>query len=538
MSTISLKCQDQALTFEHTPLIASGGKEENFAKFDFCQLWDGFTKTAFFWTKDNKVAQATLDCDDTCVIPAAVTAKEGTIYFGVVGVNTAEEQRSTFAVPYWVGVGVANPSVEVVDFYTHLLAELAGIASAIPSSEKGTAKGVATLDSAGKIPLDQTPIICPQLAITAEKGTTVTVYDGEAYSGTLIGSIYFEADGTKLVSVPSFGTFTAFADYYGVQETQTVTIDKVQRYPLTFELEFQATFVIWTEPAIVGATVTAVGRETGYTATGVTGDDGVARFDVHEVDDYDVTATIEGSGVFLPLSMAADGSSEFHDMLYYLDAVLDNNTWASIERASRLGLAPELWQVGDTKTVTCSDGNDRTFAIVGFDHDERADGTGKAAVTFALNVATDADVMAMQGTASNAGGFLATQPCPYLNDTMLNSILPSDLKEAIKPINKKTSAGNTSTTLLTEELALFLFSEVELCGSATKSAAGEGVQYPYFATTNNRKFYNAANAAKAYWLRSPSSADATEYVAIASRGTLTTTAATTATYYLRFGFCI
>lgn len=538
MSTIALKCQDQALTFEHTPLIASGGKEENFVKFNFCQLWDGFAKTAFFWTKDNAVTHATLDADDTCQIPAAITAQDGTIYFGVVGVNTEEEQRCTFAVPYWIGEGVTNPSVEVVDFYTHLLADLAGIASAIPASEKGAAKGVATLDSSGKIPVEQTPIICPQLVITAEKGTEVKVYEGRYQAeGPLVATVFFDEDDTKLVNLPTFGDFTACANYYGETEEQTVTVDAVQQYPLTFELEFMATIVILTTPATVGATVTAVGRETGYTVTGVTGDDGTARLDVHEPDAYDVTATIEG-GVFTATQVDITFATEMYDMLYYLDTVLENNSWETIERASRLGMASELWQVGDTKTATCSDGNDRVFVIVGFEHDEQADGYGKAGVTFALKHALDADVMAMQETASNAGGFFATLPCPYLNDTMLNSYFPIGLKNSIKPVKKVTSAGNMSTTLLTEDLPLFLFSEVELYGSASKSVEGEGEQYPYFATDDNRKFYTATNSRKACWLRSPASTDATKYVALNGRGTLTTTDATTDTNYLRFGFCL
>ena len=40
MSVIKMRCTDQVMAFEHTPVIAAGGVEENHVQFDLCSLWD------------------------------------------------------------------------------------------------------------------------------------------------------------------------------------------------------------------------------------------------------------------------------------------------------------------------------------------------------------------------------------------------------------------------------------------------------------------------------------------------------------------
>ena len=522
MSTIALKCQDQTLTFEHTPVIASGGKAENFVKFDFCPLWDGCTKTAVFWNKDNDVVYQVLDDGNTCELPPEATAQDGTIYFGVLGVFPDKTQRCSFAVPYWIGAGVSDPTVEVVDFYTHLLAELAGITSAIPSSQKGQAGGVATLDSSGKIPVAQTPLICPTLEVTAEQGTDVTVLTS---TGETVATVSFAEDGTKLVSLPSFDTYTVQATRYTEHTESSVTVDTVRLYPLTFELAFTATLVVWTEPATADATVTFYNAE-GATAGSVQTDGtGLARIDVHDPGTYTVAGQKDGFR-FTSCDLEALPSSENHGGIYCLDIVLENNSWAAISAASKQGLASEVWQVGDVKTATCTDGSTRTFIIAGFDHDTLADASGKAGITFVMNEYVEA--MQMRPTNTNAGGFLVTDPCLYLNDTLLNTILPDDLRGAALPVRKITAAGNSSTVLLTETVTVFLLSQIEVM----HTGVAEGDPYPYFATAGNRKF------GASYWLRSPASGSATDYNYFYTRGGVRDAAATTATYKLRYGFCV
>ena len=76
----------------------------------------------------------------------------------------------------------------------------------------------------------------------------------------------------------------------------------------------------------------------------------------------------------------------------------------------------------------------------------------------------------------------------------------------VKEDNKKTSAGNQSSTINTTKDKAFLLSESEIYGSTTYSKAGEGSQYEYYKTTANRyklpKWSSSSNS-HAYWDRSP-----------------------------------
>ena len=94
MSEIKIRCLDQALTITNSPVIASGGTQEDRMTFDFCSQWDGFTKTAIFYQDKANVYYSLLDTDDSCVIPKEATANKGTMYFGVFGVKDSVTRTS------------------------------------------------------------------------------------------------------------------------------------------------------------------------------------------------------------------------------------------------------------------------------------------------------------------------------------------------------------------------------------------------------------------------------------------------------------
>lgn len=127
MSVIVVKCTDQVLTFENTPIITSGGRGENFVKFSFCTQWDGFVKTAVFWRTEHEPYHVLLDEDNTCTIPYEVLTKDGRFYFGVFGVNTSYERRTSEVLSYLVAKGAitegTQPSDPTPEIYDKLLAE-------------------------------------------------------------------------------------------------------------------------------------------------------------------------------------------------------------------------------------------------------------------------------------------------------------------------------------------------------------------------------------------------------------------------------
>lgn len=127
MSTIKCICIDQALAFEHTPVVASGSLE-NHISFTFCNLWTGYTKTAVFWRSEADAYHVLLDNTGTCQLPPEVTGDQGTIYFGVFGVN-GSKQRTSNVLTYRIEKGAITvataPSDPTPDIYTQMLAEVA-----------------------------------------------------------------------------------------------------------------------------------------------------------------------------------------------------------------------------------------------------------------------------------------------------------------------------------------------------------------------------------------------------------------------------
>lgn len=127
-TTIAIKCTDQRLETIEAPVVASGGFNENKVHFDFCPLWDSFTKTATFYVKKNHVYTAEVDSDDTCIIPHEVTANPGNIFFGVFGVKHDGTTRTSEVIKYKIVQGAitkdAKPSDPTPDIYEQILARL------------------------------------------------------------------------------------------------------------------------------------------------------------------------------------------------------------------------------------------------------------------------------------------------------------------------------------------------------------------------------------------------------------------------------
>lgn len=198
------------------------------------------------------------------------------------------------------------------------------------------------------------------------------------------------------------------------------------------------------------------------------------------------------------------------------DSVLANNTWAQIDQASREGKAKELWNLGDEK---------EGYAIVGFNHDDLADGSGKAGITFALK---------HSGT---SGKWASSKPTTivYYKDSLypaqlktIHNRLDDELKNAIKEVKKKCVSGTSESLTGIEEVdcKLFLFSSKEIGGNAVGFLASEGEVYKDFPIS-----IGAAYATRTV------SYNAGSCYAVNTSGTVISTSATMV-YGIRYGFCI
>ena len=211
-------------------------------------------------------------------------------------------------------------------------------------------------------------------------------------------------------------------------------------------------------------------------------------------------------------------------------------SWSNINNVLKYSDPQSYFNVGDAKSISIN-GTSYNIKIYDFNHDDLADGSGKAKMTLGLANCLST-TYAMNSSNTNAGGWGSCALRTTLQDTIFNQ-LPSELRALIKKVKKKTSAGNQSSTINTTEDTLFLFSEVELFGSTTYSKSGEGTQYPIF-TNNSSRIKKQGDTGSAYywWERSPNASNSTYFCFVNTDGSAANGYDASTTYGVCFGFCI
>ena len=116
------------------------------------------------------------------------------------------------------------------------------------------------------------------------------------------------------------------------------------------------------------------------------------------------------------------------------------------------------------------------------------------------------------------------------------SQLTSAWQNAIKQVNKLSSAGSQSTTIKTTADKLFLLSEVEIFGSTSYSVSGEGTQYAYY-KAGNSKVKNVSGSASSWWERSPVASYTSRFCSVNSDGDAYFNSTSTS-HGVAFGFCV
>lgn len=213
------------------------------------------------------------------------------------------------------------------------------------------------------------------------------------------------------------------------------------------------------------------------------------------------------------------------------DVVLENNTWDEIATASEDGVASDIWSVGDEKTITLSTGEQITLVIIGFDHDDLSDGTGKAGITFGMKELCK-DLYAI-----HTNNEVYYDECNLRKITLKDyfSKLPSDLQNHIKYVNK-TINKNGEIVILQEQL--FLLSIIEILNRSDYNFDKEGTQYEYWKSFKNaaikenliKHLSNGYGDAADWWTRS--------FKAITSVGSVFLYGAATNKSGVSFAFCI
>ena len=151
---------------------------------------------------------------------------------------------------------------------------------------------------------------------------------------------------------------------------------------------------------------------------------------------------------------------------------------------------------GTTWSVKLTNGRTLEYRIIGINHDDLADGSGKAGLTFwASNNAVGSD--RMNTTDTNAGGWEASELRSKMNSGEIWNLVPADFQSKVKTVKKLTNnvSGtdkNAAITATTDKLFLLSYSEIvetPYSGWSRFSCVGkEGCQYEAFQgkVTNNK----------------------------------------------------
>ena len=223
---------------------------------------------------------------------------------------------------------------------------------------------------------------------------------------------------------------------------------------------------------------------------------------------------------------------EVHTAPVTYKANFADNDWATIIKACHKNQVPDTWVVGNSKTMLIN-GTEYQIDIIGKGHDDYADGSGKAPLTFQLHDCY-ADRNMMNGGNTNSGGWTSCD----MRSTHLPAILalmPTEVQNGIQEVNKLTSEGSRSTTISTTADKLFLLSEIEIFGNITYSASGEGTQYAYY-KAGNSKVKNYNGSANRWWQRSPRIGNYSCFCAVSNSGLVNYISANDV-YCISFAFC-
>ncbi|MEG2679447.1 MAG: DUF6273 domain-containing protein [Oscillospiraceae bacterium] len=124
----------------------------------------------------------------------------------------------------------------------------------------------------------------------------------------------------------------------------------------------------------------------------------------------------------------------------------------------------------------------------------------------------------------------------WMSNTLFGQ-LPSDLQAVIKSVNKLTSAGNNSPSIVTSSDKLWLpsYTEVGFAHNPSYSPGGEGSAYPLFISDASR-IKTVNGSAAHWWLRSPYATNTTNFDNVNSNGSYNNNNASN-TYAVAAGLC-
>ena len=172
--------------------------------------------------------------------------------------------------------------------------------------------------------------------------------------------------------------------------------------------------------------------------------------------------------------------------------------------------AKAAMDAGTTWSLKLTNGKTLTYRIIGINHDDLADGSGKAGLTFLTTSTTIFSRMNPTGT--NTGGWEASELRAKMNSGEIWSLMPADFQSKVKSVRKFTSNvggldKNAAVTATSDRLFLLSYSEIvptSHWASVCPWTSSEGTQYEAFkgSVTNNYGENLVVGNGRRWWERS------------------------------------
>ena len=125
--------------------------------------------------------------------------------------------------------------------------------------------------------------------------------------------------------------------------------------------------------------------------------------------------------------------------------------------------AKAAMDAGTKFTMKLTNGETLEYRLIGINHDDLADGSGKAGLTFLTTSATISS--RMNAINANAGGWERSELRQKMNSGEIWNLIPSDFQSKVKAVRKLTNNvggndKNAAVTATTDKLFLLSYSEI------------------------------------------------------------------------------
>ena len=227
------------------------------------------------------------------------------------------------------------------------------------------------------------------------------------------------------------------------------------------------------------------------------------------------------------------------------DPVFANNTWEQIIEACQTNRVPDTWAVGDSKIVDETATYQHSLVIIGKNHDQYADGSGYAPLTFQFKDAyRSSDSITddtLDGSETYAYHWVGTDLYTRFNTKANNNYwpMPTLLRDAVKQVLKPCSTVYSGWGTELKPTYLFPLSEAEIVSSGYRSDWTEGTQYEYYSDNleATRVKYRVGSTTKVeWWTRTSRTNTGPSYITIRTTGR-TSSQDPDSKYYLCPGLC-